>query len=382
MDPVALTQALVRMDSVNPPGREDACARLLGGLLADAGFEVGYGVLADGRSSVVATLRDPSAEKPCLAFTGHLDTVPLGAAPWAFDPFGGEIHGDRLYGRGASDMKGGVAAAVAAAVRCAPWLGETAGLALILTAGEETGCDGARQLVREGALPARVGALVVGEPTANRPMLGHKGALWVCACTQGRTAHGSMPEQGDNAIHRMARVVLALQAHVPGGGASALGRPTLNVGTIQGGLNINSVPDLASIGIDIRTLPGMRHDEVLAGLGRYLDGAAALRTLLDAPAVYTDPQHPWVHQVFEAAGSDREGAADIVSYFTDASVLKAALGDVPTVVLGPGEPQLAHQTDEYACVSRIERAAAIYESLIGRWCDRPAPRCDTDSSPP
>lgn len=374
-DPVALTQALVRMDTVNPPGNEHACARLVGDLLDGAGFQVQYTALGAGRSSLVATLGTPDAGRPSLAFTGHLDTVPLGAAKWSFDPFAAEIRDGRLYGRGASDMKSGVAAAVVAALRCASWLPDTAGVALIITAGEETGCDGAHALVKAEALPPHVGALVVGEPTGNRPMLGHKGALWVCACTHGRTAHGSMPEQGDNAIYRMARVVLALQAHVPSDGGElhgAFGHPTLNVGTIEGGLNINSVPDRASVGIDIRTVPGMRHAAVLANLGRHLGGTAELRALIDAPAVHTDAAHPWVRDVFAiAARSDAESPPlQLVPYFTDASVLKPALGDIPTVILGPGEPAQAHQTDEYAVVARIEEATAIYEALLRRWCDR------------
>ncbi len=377
VDPVALTQALVRLDSVNPPGNEVACAKLVGGILADAGFDVHYSAMASDRACVVAVRRNPADPQPCLAFTGHLDTVPLGTAPWAFDPFGGQIEGGRLYGRGSSDMKSGVAAMVAAALRCAPWLAQTAGLALVLTAGEETGCDGARHLERVGALPSRVGALVVGEPTANQPKLGHKGALWVHACTHGRTAHGSMPEQGDNAIYKLARVVLALEKYALGKGSdSVFGKATLNVGTIAGGININSVPDRALIGIDIRTVPGLHHDELEARLERHLGGTVELRRLLDAPGVYTDGGDAWVRRVCDlvarvvpelAVASAQPG---VVPYFTDASVLKAAFGNVPTVILGPGEPHMAHQTDEYASVARIHEATEIYEALIRQWCGR------------
>ena len=328
--------------------------------------------LSEGRTSLVATLRAADAEAPCLAFTGHFDTVPLGTARWSVDPFGAQIDGDRLYGRGASDMKSGVAAAVAAALNCADWLGGTAGVALILTAGEETGCDGARELVRSAALPQRVGALVVGEPTSNRPRLGHKGALWFHACTHGRTAHASMPELGDNAILKMARLVLDLEAWQAQPDRPGTARPTLNVGTIEGGLNINSVPDRASIGIDMRTPPGLSHEALTTALATRIGGRASLRRLLDAPGVHTDEGHPWVREVLDlaAADEDRPSHPALVPYFTDASVLKPALGDVPTVILGPGEPQMAHQTDEYVHVSRIREATARYEALIRRWCGR------------
>jgi succinyl-diaminopimelate desuccinylase len=373
-DPVLLTQQLVRLDSINPPGSEGACAELLGALLADAGFEVRYAELSPGRLGVVATIGDDT-RKPRLAFTGHLDTVPLGNAPWTVDPFGAELKDGRLHGRGASDMKSGVAAFVVAALRCAPALRATPGIALILTAGEETGCDGARQLVQAGALPDRVGALVVGEPTSNRPMLGHKGALWLRACTHGKTAHGAMPELGDNAIYKMARVVRALEQYGFGEPHNFFGRATLNVGTIQGGLNVNSVPDRAAIEIDIRTLPRMDHSEVREALARHLGHAAELQPLLDAPGVLTDASHPWVGRVLRAAGAASPGAGTrpgSVAYFTDASVLKPALGDVPTVILGPGEAHMAHQTDEYALVERIDEAAALYQALMHDWCGIPS----------
>ena len=131
-------------------------------------------------------------------------------------------------------------------------------LVLIITAGEETGCTGAAALIRgEAQCCPQVGALVVAEPTGNQLLVGHKGALWLEAVTTGVTAHGSMPEKGVNAVYKAARAVTALQdfdfnfaRH------DVLGNPTLNVGAISGGLNINSVPDRAVIGIDIRTIPG------------------------------------------------------------------------------------------------------------------------------
>src|SRR6185437_16938244 len=116
-------------------------------------------------------------------------------------PFGGEIVDGRLYGRGASDMKSGVAAFVAAAIAEAGRLADGSGVKLVVTAGEETGCEGAASLAASGRLGA-AGALVVGEPTANQLFVGHKGALWLKAATAGATAHGSMPEQGDNAVYK------------------------------------------------------------------------------------------------------------------------------------------------------------------------------------
>jgi Acetylornithine deacetylase/Succinyl-diaminopimelate desuccinylase and related deacylases len=125
MSAITLTQELTRLRSINPPGDEKPCAELLGRLLEAAGLEVSFHSFAEGRTSLIATLEGPDNAPP-LCFTGHLDTVPLGAAAWDFDPLGGELDGDRLYGRGASDMKSGVAAMTLAAIElpgCPPQIG-------------------------------------------------------------------------------------------------------------------------------------------------------------------------------------------------------------------------------------------------------------------
>src|SRR5690606_12102087 len=127
-------------------------------------------------------------------------TVACGATPWRIDPFSGTIVDGRLHGRGACDMKSGVAAIVTAALTQAERLRDSPGVLLVLTAGEETGCRGARHLIRSGHHLERVGALLVAEPTNNRVLLGHKGALWLRLALRGKSAHGSMPEQGENAL--------------------------------------------------------------------------------------------------------------------------------------------------------------------------------------
>src|SRR5581483_1798173 len=187
-----LTKQIVRMNTVNPPGDEEACARYLGAMLEAAGFGVAYHKMDDKRANLVARIGG-RADKAPLCFTGHIDTVPLGAARWSKDPFSGETDAGRLYGRGTSDMKCGVAAFVVAAMNLGRRLERSPGLELVITAGEETGCQGAFDLVSKGALH-RAGAVVVGEPTSNYPLVGHKGAFWLRARTRGVTAHGSMPE--------------------------------------------------------------------------------------------------------------------------------------------------------------------------------------------
>ena len=365
-----LTQELIRFNTINPPGAERACAEHLAGLLAGAGFTVDLVPFGEGRAQLLARIGG-NADRLPLGFTGHLDTVPLGARPWSVDPFAAEIVDGKLYGRGSSDMKSGVAAFVAACIALADRLADTSGVLLIITAGEETGCMGAEALVAPNGRLGHVGALVVAEPTGNRPLIGHKGAFWLEAETTGVTAHGSMPEKGLNAIYKAARAVAALQGFdFNVARHDVLGAPTLNVGTIQGGLNINSVPDRAVIGIDIRTIPAQSHAHIREQMANYLGPDVTLKTLLDAQSVWTDPHDSWIREVLKNArdlgGTDGETAA--APYFTDASVLKSALGNPPTVILGPGELALAHQTDEYCLVSRIESATELYLQLIRSWC--------------
>lgn len=361
IDAVALTQALVSFDTRNPPGNEAACADYLAALLAEHGFAVERHGFGPDRYNLVAHRGDPG---PAAVFTGHLDTVPLGATAWSHEPFGGEIVDGRLYGRGAADMKAGVAAMIAAAVAEAAEVGSP-GVALVLTGGEETGSEGARALAATGLLP-EAAFLVVAEPTANAFLLGHKGALWLEAEAQGVTAHGSTPHLGDNALVKAARGVLALDdfafnvAPHP-----VMGSPTLNVSTMQAGENINSVPDRARFTIDIRTVPGLAHDHVREQVASRLGGETTLTSLIDLPAVWTAQEGTVVGNLAAAyrTATGREAAARSANYFTDASILTPALG-APTVICGPGDAVMAHKTDEYCEVVAIHEAVAIYRAMI------------------
>ena len=369
-DAVALTRDLVRFDTINPPGAEADCIRQVARLLETAGFELATYDFAPGRTSLVARIGG-RADAPPLCFTGHIDTVPLGAQPWTRDPHAAEIAGGRLYGRGSTDMKSGLAAFVTAAIELAPHLARTTGVVLVITAGEETGCDGARYLVGLPGVLGRAGAIVVAEPTGNEPLVGHKGALWLQARTSGVAAHGSMPERGVNAISKAARAVIRLEQFtfdVPP--HPVLGSATLNVGTIAGGMNVNSVPDAATIGIDIRTIPGQRHAVLLQRLGDYLGPEVTLAPFVDIEGMWTQPDDPWVQEVFDIVtpvlGERPAGRA--APYFTDAALLAPAYGHPPSIVLGPGELAVVHQTDEYCLVERIEQAVALYVGIAQRWC--------------
>ncbi len=366
-----LTRDLVRIDSVNPPGSERACAHLLGLLLESNGYATRYHEFAPGRTCVVASIGGRSGRAP-IALSGHLDTVAFGAQPWERAPLAAEIDGGRVFGRGTTDMKAGVAAMVAAAVQLAPQLAKSVGIALVLTAGEETGCLGAQFLARRPELLGDAGAIVVGEPTSNALCLGHKGVLRIEARTHGVTAHGSMPERGVNAIYKASRAVQALQGFsMPGTSHPIMGQATLNVGTIHGGVNVNTVPDEVAIGIDIRSVPGVSHDQILEKLRGELGDDVTLCVTSSHEPVYTEPSHPWLGRIEEVVASvtGTRPAPKTMSYFTDAAALRGAYGNPPAIILGPGEPELAHQTNEYCWIERIEEALAIYRAILVDWCE-------------
>jgi succinyl-diaminopimelate desuccinylase len=375
IDAIDLTRRLIGFDTANPPGREGRCATFLAEVLESAGFEVQVQSFADDRANLVASLPGRDSARGALVLTGHLDTVPLGASDWTVDPFGGEIAGGLIHGRGASDMKAGVGAMVAAAARrAASGIRLRRGLTLIFTSGEETGCAGALQLLHpEAPALGSASAMIVGEPTANRISTGHKGCLALTVRARGVTAHSSMPQLGVNAIYAAARAIGRIEhhrlAHQPD---ALLGSPSLNVGTISGGMNYNSVPDAAEFTLDVRTIPAMDHDALEEDLRRALGSEVSTQRLVDMPAVGTARDDPFVQFVFATSarilGPDSASEPIGLPFFSDASVLTPRFA-CPTVILGPGEPSMAHQTDESCRLDRLLEAVELYDALIAGWCE-------------
>jgi succinyl-diaminopimelate desuccinylase len=367
-DALSLTRSLLQFDTINPPGQERDCAQHAATLLQEWGFRIEKHEYAPARTSIVARAGGEGG-KPPLCLTGHLDTVALGSRPWTKDPFSGETDGDRLYGRGSSDMKAGVAAILLAARAFKDKLAGTPGVVIVLTAAEEGGCIGSLELSKT-ALLGKAGAMIVGEPTANYPYVGHKGSIKFHASFKGMSAHGSMPQLGVNAIYKAARAVAALEAFdFRAAPHAVMGRPTMNVGTFSGGSGVNMVPDTASIGVDIRTVPGMSHDSLLDRLRETLGPDAQLEVFSNLQPVWTAPQTEWIGRVFEICRSQlgKRPEPRTATYMTDAANLLKVYRGAPTVVLGPGEPELAHQTDEWCSMERIRQSVALYEALIADW---------------
>jgi succinyl-diaminopimelate desuccinylase len=362
---LSLAQKLITFDTSSPEGNENGIAKFIGGLLTVNGFQVRYDLLSPGRLSLVAE-KGTTPKIPALVFSGHLDTVPLGENPWTEDPFAGTNRDGKIFGRGSSDMKCGVAAMVCAAVLAFRETSPLGGIRLIFTAGEEPGCYGAAHLAASGLDMGRAGAVVVGEPTSNIPYLGHKGALYLKISATGKTAHSSMPELGDNAIYKVARAISRIEKFRFDAEHDVLhGHPTINVGMVSGGKNLNSVPGYAEFTVDIRSTRKTAHTELLMRLSNEMGDDVTIEKLVDLNPVSTSEHSPFAMLVDNLC--KRQGMSGLsrsLPYMTDGAVLQQLYGGVPTIILGPGEPSQAHQKDEFCQVEKIRESAEIYKNII------------------
>lgn len=361
-----LATQFIRFRTVNPPGDEAPLARFVARVLAAAGIQTELQPLGDNRANALARV---GVGRPALVLCGHLDVVPPGGQKWTRDPFGGEIAEGKVWGRGSSDMKGGLAAMVAAVRALARVPRDLPNdVVLVCTVGEETDKQGAQAACGHPWLADAVG-LVIGEPTGLKIATEQRGALWVEVTAIGKAAHGSMPETGINAAVRLLRF-LGDALNLPTGIADpVLGQPTLTLGTLNAGVAPNVVPDRASATLDLRTVRAQDHVRFLESLRVLIERHACddptfraeIRILRDLPPVQTPRDAPLVRRAIRATAGilGTESPVFSVPYMTDAATMQPLL-NVPVVVLGPGEIELAHQTDEWIAVDRLVAAAQIY----------------------
>lgn len=376
---VELTRALVAVDTRNPPGGEAPIEGVVRDALAP--FKPKWVVVepAPGRISLVASLPHPEGPRPgrpTLIVNGHLDVVPVNADAWSHDPFDPRVVGGRLYGRGSADMKGGIAAAVAALSTL-----ERAGLApgcdlvFHLVADEERGGRlGTQALLERGLIQAD--ACLVPEPTGLALCVAERGLLQARVHVFGRPGHGSRPHEGISAIEHAAKLVLAIHGADFGGPEHPLlGKPSANVGTISGGTTFNTVAESAVLGVDRRVLPGTSAESALAELRNKIDsaGVEGLRYRIEidtfGEASEMSSEEPWARLVSQAIekATGREPATIGMTFTTDARFVRNQAG-IPTVVCGPGEIAQAHGDDEFVEVSSLIEATAAFAQLFATFC--------------
>jgi len=324
---------------------------------------------------------EPGADRAGLILSGHTDVVPAGEPEWESDPFTLSEHGDRLYARGACDMKGFLAVAANCAARAAAGAATVplrAPLVLLFTYDEELGTLGAQQLVRDWPsgrpLPR---AAVIGEPTSLSVVRLHKGHLKLRVQVGGRSAHSSLPHLGRNAVEAAGQVIQALarlrrklEAERPAHHQHFPEVPfaALNVAKVEGGVAINIVPDRATIDLGVRLLPGMESaamvERVRAAINAARpDGQVEVSVLSDSPPMLCPEDSPAARALSDLLG---QRATIGASYASDAGPLQS-LG-VEAVLWGPGSIEVAHRPNEFLPRAEMERAAALLPTLVERLC--------------
>ena len=380
----AFLAELVRAPSVFMPGvpgaNEEPAARLVHDLLAEWGWQPLWDEVAPGRPNVVAELPGRLGPGLTLIFEGHTDVVTPGdLAAWRYDPFGAEVVGRRMYGRGTADMKGGVAAMLFAAralqLAGAPFAGT---LRLLVPVDEEGLMLGVKQMVARGHADGAAGAIIC-EPEQREVCVAHKGSLRLRLLAHGRIAHGAMPEEGVNALAAMVRLlarVLELEALVQReeGTHPLLGKPYITPTIARAPLSgdasqINCLPSQCDAYLDVRSLPSQRHADLIARIRGLMDALQAehpsyryeLDVIDDRPATEIAREHPLVQAVF-GAHQRIYGAAPVYGGVPGATdgVILARDRQIPVVVYGPGDKRIPHQPDEFVELDEVERAARVY----------------------
>jgi acetylornithine deacetylase/succinyl-diaminopimelate desuccinylase family protein len=395
---IDLTSRLIQIPTENPPGNEKKAVLLLKPLLAKMGFRVNIHLSPKGRYNIVAEKRWGKGGRR-LIFNGHLDVVPAGnPSQWKYPPYQGKVvypvrnssgilnpAGEqrsiisngvkgKIYGRGASDMKGGVASFIHAIsmIDRSKIRFDRGSLILHLVSDEEShGHQGMGFLAQKGRI--RGDAAIVGEPTNLDLVIAQKGALWFRISTFGRSAHGSRPAQGINAIEKMMKLIDRLNSVPLLKEHPLLGKPTINIGKIQGGTKVNVVPDRCEIEVDRRLLPDEKKEEILREIKEVIESVQAHDPILKYQIEeidYAEPSeiHPdeEIVRIGLEAGQEVMGAKPRVrgfSGFTDARFYINQF-HIPTLIFGPGGTDQSHTTDESVEVEALIKAAHINGLII------------------
>ncbi|MEE9257783.1 MAG: M20 family metallopeptidase [bacterium] len=379
---VSLTREFVRIRSENPTGTEAGMTDRLEDYLKGLGIDVERDAVEEGRENLTAELSGP-ADAPALVLLNHMDTVPAGEG-WTRDPFAAEISGGRLWGRGACDMKGGLAAGLIAVKNLKAMLDQGARLkrsvrTCLVVDEESSWMRGVSKAVELGRIGG--GDVVIScEPTSLELKSAQKGAMWYEISFTGKSAHAAAPQMGANAIAAAAKTLIRLEDLAASMDAAhdLLGKTTIVTSIIQGGTKTNVVPDACRIEVDVRFIPplsvsdaGALLEEAASSSCREVPGVSAeVRALsVDRPPILSDPDSDGARLIGDALRetTNSGAAAGGVSYYSDAGLAAALTGNRQCFLLGPGNIEQAHSPDEYVEVEELRRAAVVFGRLAERF---------------
>lgn len=363
---------LVGTDTSNPPGKEKYLAEKL--IALAKGFPYERIEHDSCRESLIITVEGEDTSR-ILGFAGHLDTVPVGQRElWIRNPFG-EIVGEVMYGRGAADMCGGLAAMLLLLESCRHKRPPVT-LKLIFTADEEEGGTGAAAIADRGYLKGIMG-LILCEPSGLSLGISEKGALWLKILVKGINSHASMPMEGRNALEAGMNFLLELKTAI-----EALSRPhpllggnTCEITGCRSGVKMNILPGLAEFDVDIRTLPGLNNGnaavlQILSELkGKYekSHGVSIMaEPVLNRQPIEEPEDSPFVSHIKKAVQPIHSISTTGIYFFTDGSVLIPG-EKLPFVILGPGDPAQCHKIDEHIDLNQIGQCYRMYRNIVDRF---------------
>ncbi len=367
MNEIKLTKDLVSIESLNPGGNEIKIFNHLKKILKSNKFRYKEYILEKNHPNLIIDLSKTNFNKTVF-FVGHLDTVPFGKKKWKYDPIKPVIKNNKIYGRGTTDMKGGVASFISAAIEMKKFKYTKCNLKAILVSKEETACEGSNFLAKYLKYE-NVSAMVVAEPTDNIPLVGHKGVIWLKLIVDGKTAHGSSPHLGKNSIYKSLKIIEVLKKINFSDKHQYLGKPTLNIGKFMSGQNINSVPDLAEIYVDIRTVGKNKY--YLEKIKKLLKNKCRYEIIANQEYVYNDK---WMEKnnlnILKKISKYRkiDFKPLTAKYFTDGAPLQKVYKKPFTVIVGPGTTKMAHQTDEYLIISELKKSKEMFKDIISHYC--------------
>lgn len=374
LKPVRLLKELIAFDTSNPPGRELECAKYLAEVLRKAGFETQIQVMPKNRerANVIATIGNPQGKK--LIYNGHIDVVPASDG-WRSDPFAAELRDGKLYGRGACDMKGGVAAMICAGATLAAegFSFDGGQLILVFVCDEELHDMGVKHYIQSDQF-VKGDYAVISEPSSLCCCIAHRGVVRYQLSVLGKSCHAGVPQNGINAITNTGYAVLALEElskKVSARSHEVLPPPTLTMTMISGGTKDNIVPGQVDISIDRRMLPDEDSEscmeEIRAALQEVKERVAGfdyrLAPYVSVDAGYLSPDSELVkicNRVFEETFGRKTINRDFTGCNDQNFFVRAG---VPTLVFGPGNLDQAHTVDEYVEVKELEQCTEFFYQL-------------------
>lgn len=376
MDAEKLLYDILSIPSVNGKDDEGKVAEYVAEVLSEAGLETELIRIDEKHANVIATLEGDASDE-IIVWNGHIDTVPYGdLANWDTDPRTPVLKDGRVYVRGASDMKSGIAAmtyALASYKKSGKKVPRT--IVFIADCDEERGGLGSSHAA-ENSWPSNARELLLGEPTGLDLGIAQKGCLWLEMKCYGKASHGAYPEQGVNAIEKGFQLAASLKSYIQGFSHSVLGQSTAQITEISGGTAPNMTADFCRFLMDIRMVPGLTKDMVTAKAAALADEITAqtdglfkteFNVMNSKRAIEADVNHDFVKKLVEVL---REKGAEPkflgINYFTDAANLVKEGNDIPVVLFGPGEADLCHKPNECLVLEKYHKAIEVYTELIAR----------------